>query len=79
MPHQPTKSPTLPVCRLTITQMQERPNEEQSDSTLDLIHFQLFEQALEGQPSPKTIQFTGSKVGQSVSVLVDTWSLHNMF
>ncbi|KAF1887027.1 hypothetical protein Lal_00046265 [Lupinus albus] len=44
----------------------------------ELIHFQLLEQAPEGQPSPKPLQFTGSIVEHAIVVLVDIGSSYNV-
>ncbi|XP_019459949.1 PREDICTED: uncharacterized protein LOC109359708 [Lupinus angustifolius] len=56
----------------------ETVDEDIQPSPDELIHFQLSEQALEGQPSPKTLRFQGSIAGHSVTVLVDTGSSHNV-
>ncbi|XP_019450597.1 PREDICTED: uncharacterized protein LOC109352871 [Lupinus angustifolius] len=52
--------------------------EEDLTVTDDLIHFQLSEQALEGQTSPKTLRFQGSIAGHPIIILVDTGSSHNV-
>nr|KYP61075.1 Retrovirus-related Pol polyprotein from transposon 17.6 [Cajanus cajan] len=44
----------------------------------DPIHFQLSIHALQGHPSPRTLKFPGTICGQSVMVLVDTGSSHNV-
>lgn len=62
------------------TSMSENPVliEDLTEDDPGLIHFQLSLHAINGNPSPKALKFTGLIFGLQVTILVDTGSSHNI-